>query len=225
MTRSWMSRTSSTRSFSCRVRSSWRVARSTLAASAARRPRVWIVSRSSSAISKRLAAGVGEDDPEPAPAGGDRAAGQRRDPGEARVAGRQLAQQLAGDDAVLGERPQRDRALVERALDLADQRLVDPVRADRADGARRRVVEEDPGALHPRQPAERLADVVVELAGLGRRVELGDQAGEDLDGRRMRGGGFTLDGRPLHARGERLRRDRGDPPERGEWSALTSRLG
>ena len=56
ITRSWISRVSSIRSFSWRVRSSWRVARSTLAASAASRPRVRIVSRSSLGELERAAA-------------------------------------------------------------------------------------------------------------------------------------------------------------------------
>jgi len=34
------------------------------------------------------------------------------------------------------------------------------------------VVEEDPGPPMRGEPAERLADMVVELAGLGRRVKL-----------------------------------------------------
>jgi hypothetical protein len=85
------------------------------------------------------------------------------------------------DHPVLGQRPLGDRRLVECPLDLAEQSLVDPVRADRAHRPRRRVVEQRAGSLHRGQPAERLAGVVVELAGLGRLVELGDQAGEDLD--------------------------------------------
>ena len=97
-------------------------------------------------------------------------------------------------DAVFGQRALGDRGLVERALDLADQLLVDAVGADRAHRAAGGVVEQQPGALHRRQPAERLADVVVELARLGRRIELGDQAGEDLDGVGMCWGGRCLDG-------------------------------
>ena len=141
------------------------------------------------------AAAVGEDHPEPAAAGRDRRAGDRGDPGEARVARRHLALEVlrGGDHPVLGQRALSDRRLVERALDLAEQRLVDAVRADRAHRAGRGVVEQQPGALHRRQPAERLADVVVELAGLGRGVELGDQAGEDLDRLGMGGSDSGLD--------------------------------
>ena len=57
---------------------------STLAVSAASRPRVSIVSRSPSSSDELLAVAVGEDHPEPAPGGGDRRAGHRRESRPAR---------------------------------------------------------------------------------------------------------------------------------------------
>jgi hypothetical protein len=48
------------------------------------------------------------------------------------------------------------------------------------------VVEEQRRALERGQPAERFADVVVELAGLGCRVQFGKQADDDVDRLRAR---------------------------------------
>ena len=124
-------------------------------------------------------------------------------PAKLRVARRHLALQPLGgrDHPVLGQRALGDRRLVERPLDVGHHRLVDAVGTDRAHRPAAGVVEQQPGALERGQPAERLAYVVVELAGdVGRPVELGDQVGENLDrlgvGRRVLAvGGSVVVGR------------------------------
>lgn len=65
--------------------------------------------------------------------------------------------------------------------------------ADGADRARGGVVEEEAGPLEGRERAERLADVSIELPGLGGGVELRDQPGENVDGIGVCGGAPCLD--------------------------------
>jgi hypothetical protein len=109
---------------------------------------------------------VGEDHAQPAAACGHGAAHDRRDARESRIPGRQLALEvLRGvDDPVLRQRPLCDRSLIESPLDLPDQGLVHPMRADRVDCVAGRVVQKQARALHRGQPAHRLAHVVVEEA-------------------------------------------------------------
>jgi hypothetical protein len=134
------------------------------------------------------ASAIGEDHPEPAAPGGDRRAGDRGDAGEARVSRRDVARVIVGglDDSVLGEGALRHRRLVQGALDLRHELRVGAVRADGHDRLVSAVVEEQRCTPERGEAAERLADVVVELAGLCRRVELGEQADDYVDRLRAR---------------------------------------
>jgi len=56
------------------------------------------------------------------------------------------------------------------------------------------VVEEEPRALHRGELAERGAEAIVELAGVGRGVDLGDQLDQNVDrvGTQRWGGGADV---------------------------------
>ena len=128
------------------------------------------------------AAAVGEDDAEPPSPGGDGGAGDGRDPGEACIARRQLLLEPLRclDDLVGGQGPLRDRGLVEGPLDTRQEAGIDAVAADGADDPQRGVVEIEPGPFHRREPADRLAEAVVELADLGARVDLRQKTDENV---------------------------------------------
>jgi hypothetical protein len=135
------------------------------------------------------AATVGEDHPEPAPGGRHRHAAERLDPAETGVALRHPAADVAADldHAVLGQRHLGDRRLLERAVHLGEQAALDAVAADDHDELARVVVEQQPGAVHPAEPAAGLAELVVERgAGLGGAVERAEQVDDHVERVRAR---------------------------------------
>ena len=87
---------------------------------------------------------VGEDHAQPAATGRNRRAGDGGDAGETGVAGWDFALEVlrCRHHAILGQRPLRDRSLVERSFELRYEALVDAVRADRANGAGRGVIQQ-----------------------------------------------------------------------------------
>ena len=143
------------------------------------------------------AAAVAEDHAEPAAAGRHRHAGERLHAAEARVALRHPALQVAGHlhHAVLGESHLRDRRLLERAVHLCKQARLETVAAHRHDELTGVVVEQQPGALHRRHAAARLAEAVVELAPRGHAllsVERAEQLHDHVECVRALGEGLAF---------------------------------
>ena len=138
------------------------------------------------------AAAVGEDHPQPAPARGDRRAGEVLDAGHVRVARGHPALEVAGGlhHAVLRQRHLRDRGLLERAVDAAQQIRPRSRGCPRHHELARLVVEQQAGALHARHVAQRHAEPVVEAgaAGAGVAVELAQQLDDHVERVRARRG-------------------------------------
>ena len=193
-TRSWISRARSMRAASSRARPCWVVAMRALAASAAVLPSVHIAWRSDSSSLKWPPPRSAKITPSQRPPADTGRAGERLDAGEARVALRHPASELAGhlDHAVLGERHLRDRRLLERAVDLGQQAGLDAVAAHRDDQLADVVVEHQARALHRGEAAERLAERIVEITARGARtaVELGQQPDDHIQRIRARRGWY-----------------------------------
>ena len=129
------------------------------------------------------AAAVGADHAVGAAGGAQRRAHERRDPEHLGVLRRHRLLDPLGDDhhLVLEQRALRDRRVDERRAQRRELRERRPVRADRADPAARGVGHEDRRAAHRRQPADRLADPVVELGRRRLGVDVGEQLDEHLE--------------------------------------------
>ena len=115
--------------------------------------------------------------------GAHRGAHERRDPQHLRVVGRyRLLDSLRDHDhLVLEQRALRDRSVDERRAQRRELRERRAVCSDRADPPSCSVRHEDRRAAHRRQPADRLADAVVELSRGGLGVDLRQQLGEHLE--------------------------------------------
>ena len=187
ITRSWISRARSMRARSRRARApagGWRSARWPPARRSC--PSVHIAWRSSSVSSKRLAAAVGEDHAEPAPAGRHRRAGERGELGEARVARRAPTPRAVARPATTRSSSQRrlgDRRLLEAAVDVrraARRRARGCPPAPRAGAPRRRAsarrASSTPAGRAPRRAGRRTAAV-----GPRALVELGDQLDDHVE--------------------------------------------
>ena len=129
-------------------------------------------------------AAIGEYHSQPAPAGGDGGAGERLDTGDLRVALGYPVRQIAGHrhHAVLGQRDLGDGRLLERPVDVLEQRGLEPVAADGDHQLAGVVVEQQPRAVHAGQVAQRGAEGVVEApsAGVGLAVELAQQLDDHI---------------------------------------------
>ena len=129
------------------------------------------------------AATVGADHPVRAAGGAHRRAHERGDAEHLRVVSRDRLLDPLGDDdhLILTQRALRDRGVDERRAKRRELRKRGAVGTDRADPPARRVGHEDRRAAHRRQPADRLADAVVELGRGGVGVDLGQQLDEHLE--------------------------------------------
>ena len=129
------------------------------------------------------AAAVGADHPVRAPRRAQRRAHERRDPEQLGVLGRDLLLDPLGDHdhLVLEQRALRDRRVDERRAQRRQLLERGPVRADRAHAPAVGVGHEDRRPPHRRQPADRLADPVVELGRRRLHVDVGEQLDEHLE--------------------------------------------
>ena len=129
------------------------------------------------------AAAIGADHPIGATGRAQRRTHQCGDPEQLRVLGRHLGLDPVGHHhhPVLVQRPLGDRRVDQRRAQRPQLRERGPVGADRPHPPTARVGHEDRRPAHRGQPADRLADSVIELGGGGVGVEVGQQLDEHLE--------------------------------------------